>query len=73
MFEIPPGNWPVALDASDPRDEFHRTALADARVTTELRPQLALLAQPGPSIIARLRLAFAGEQHGSTQPCSCPA
>ncbi len=73
MFEIHPSNWPIALDPDDPRDQFHRIALADARVATERRPQLAFATRPGPRIVARLRLALAGAPQVTSEPCSCPA
>ena len=71
MYEIHPSSWPVAVDANDPRDQFHRTAIHEARVATERRqPELAA---PTPGLVGRLRLALAIGPVVATEPCSCPA
>ncbi len=41
MFELSPSSWPVAVDATDPRNQFHERALFEARVATDHREQTA--------------------------------
>lgn len=71
MFEVYPSNWPVAVDANDPRNQFHRTALAEARFVTERREVVPAF-PPRTSVVARLRVALAGGP-ATTEPCTCPA
>jgi len=72
MFEIHPSNWPLAIDPNDPRDEFHRTAVAEAVVATDRRPYLRDAVPTYPGIVTRLRTALAGGP-ARTEPCTCPA
>ena len=74
MFEVYPGNWPVAVDSTDPRNQFHERALHEARVATDDRQY----ATPAPArdggLVARLRLAIAGGPAATiSEPCTCPA
>lgn len=73
MFEINQSSWPVAIDANDPRDQFHRTALAEATIATERRPYLAIAAAEPHGVLARLRLALTSAPTPRTEPCNCPA
>jgi hypothetical protein len=71
MFEIHPTNWPFAEDTTAPTNQFHETALHEARIATDARgivPQT----ETSPSFVSRLRLAFAGGR-AVTEPCNCPA
>jgi hypothetical protein len=71
MFEIHPSSWPFAVDGSDPRNQFHETALREARVATEA--QGVTLASPAhEGFVTRLRLALTGGP-AVTEPCNCPA
>jgi len=70
MFEIHASNWPVAIDANDPRNQFHRTALAEARVATDLS-QAAQAGRLG--LVERIRQALAGRTSQVVEPCGCPA
>ena len=73
MFEIHPGNWPVAGGASDPRDQFHVTALHEARVATERNPRLIVASSARPTFVDRIRHALAGGSATTVQPCDCSA
>ena len=73
MFEIHPSSWPVAVDANDPRDHFHRTALAEARVATDRLGFATTPAATQPTLIARVRRALAGGTAPGAEPCSCAA
>ena len=73
MYEVYPGNWPMAVDTTDPRNQFHRTALYEARIVTDRR-ETEVPAQPVPSLVARVRLALAGGPATTAQVCTdCPA
>ena len=72
MFEVYPGNWPAAVDATDPRNQFHEKALHEARVASEYRQFEPVLAARS-SLIGRIRLAFAGGPAATTETCTCPA
>lgn len=71
MFEVYPSNWPVAVDTTDPRNQFHETAMHEARIATDFR-QYPVEAVDQPSIVTRLRLAIAGGP-AAAEPCNCPA
>jgi hypothetical protein len=71
MFEIHPSSWPVAVDANDPRDHFHRTALHEARVATDHNPRRASDSPAG--VVTRLQAILAGRRPVVTEPCACPA
>jgi hypothetical protein len=71
MFEIHPGDWSLALDANGPRDQFHETAVHEARVATEARG-ITPTAPSHESFMRRLRLVFMGGP-AVTEPCNCPA
>ena len=74
MFEIHPSSWPLAVDASEGRDQFHLTALHEARVATERNPRLAEAAVARRAgFTQRLRAAFTGAPARSAEPCTCPA
>lgn len=73
MFEIHPSSWPVAFDATDTRNEFHRTALAEARAATDWLAGAPSSARPGPTLVARLRLALGGRTRTAAAPCTCSA
>ena len=73
MLEVHPGNWPVAVDSTDPRNQFHERALHEARIATEYR-QVEILAPARAGLVTRLRLAIAGGPAiSAAEPCSCPA
>lgn len=73
MFEIHPSDWPMAADATDPRNQFHATAMHEARVASDFRG-FAPAAPARESIVARLRLALVGGPSSSiVEPCNCPA
>lgn len=78
MFEVHPGSWPVAIDSSDPRNQFHERALHEARIATDHRGvdhrPLATSVPARAGLVTRVRLALAGGSSVSaTEPCSCPA
>ena len=73
MYELHLDNWPVAVDATGPRDQFHLTALHEARVATERNPGLARAATRGTSLTARIRAALATQPRVAAEPCGCPA
>jgi hypothetical protein len=62
-----------AMDATDPRNQFHDRALHEARIATESRGYAA--AAPHTSgLLERVRAALTGTQVGNTpEPCPCPA
>lgn len=72
MFEIHPSEWPTAVNA-DPRNQFHATAMAEARATSDYHGYAP--AEPArESILSRLRIALVGGPTGSVvEPCNCPA
>jgi hypothetical protein len=73
MFEVHPSNWPVAVDLSDPRNQFHERALHEARATTDYR-EPASRASTRSGLLTRLRLAIAGGPAiSASEPCNCPA
>ena len=76
MFELY-ASTPFALDATDPRNQFLETALREARIVhdhLEDAEPARVASEPGPSPIARLRLAFAGGATAPAQPCgTCTA
>lgn len=60
MFDVYPSNWPVAVDSTDPRNQFHERALHEARIATDSR-QLATTAparRPGHATPAGARRWF---------------
>jgi hypothetical protein len=71
MFEIHPSSWTVAVDANDPRDHFHRTALHEARVATDRSAQPVAAAPAG--LRTRLQSILPVRRPTATQPCACPA
>jgi hypothetical protein len=73
MFEVHPSNWPVALDANDPRDHFHRTALAEARAATDRRGAAMRPTSARAALLERVRLALAGGTAQVAEPCNCAA
>ena len=73
MFEVYPSNWPVAVDTTDPRNQFHERALHEARIATDYR-QVETSAPARVGLVTRLRLAIAGGPAISAiEPCSCAA
>jgi hypothetical protein len=62
-------NWLVDRCQSGSRSHFHDVALREARIATQ-RHELQLKSPVRESLVARLRLAFAGP---STNACNCPA
>lgn len=73
MFEIHPSDWPMAVDTSDPRNQFHATAMHEARVASDHHGS-ASAAPPREGLLGRLRVALAGGPSGSiVEPCNCPA
>jgi hypothetical protein len=73
VFEVHPGNWPVAVDATDPRNQFHERALHEARIATDYR-QVETSAPARAGLVSRLRLALGGgSAMTATEPCSCAA
>jgi hypothetical protein len=73
MFEVYPSNWPVAVDSSDPRNQFHERALHEARIASDYR-QVETSAPARAGLVTRLRLAIArGPAISATEPCNCPA
>ena len=74
MFEIHPSNWPVAIDAGDPRNLFHERALHEAQAATDWRAWATTADPRRLGIVERLRLAFAGTAtNAASERCSCPA
>jgi hypothetical protein len=73
MFEVYPSSWPMAVDATDPRNQFHERALHEARATTDYRePASQVSSRTG--LVTRLRLAIAGGPAiSASEPCNCPA
>jgi hypothetical protein len=73
MFEVYPGNWPMAVDSTDPRNQFHERALHEARATTDYR-ESAARASGRSGLVTRIRLAIAGGPAiSASDPCNCPA
>lgn len=73
MQEIYPTNWPVVVDTSDPRNQFHERALHEAQIATDVR-QPGAPAPARASFVTRLRLALAGGTVVTTnEACNCPA
>lgn len=77
MFELSVGA-PFALDSTDPRNLFHERALLEARIAHDYlehtAPESIAARGNGPSLVSRLRLAFAGAPAiTTTEVCSCPA
>lgn len=73
MFEVHPGNWPVAVDPTDPRNLFHERALREARIATDHR-QVETSTPARAGLVSRLRLALGGGSAiAATEPCTCPA
>ncbi len=64
-----------AIDATDPRNQFHEQALLEARIATDHRHATAAEPVREPSMMKRLRLAIAGGPAVQTsQDCAtCPA
>lgn len=71
MFEIYATSWPSAVDANDPRDEFHRTALHEARIATDRGAENISGRATDP--VARIQSILAGRQPRGAEPCGCPA
>lgn len=71
MFDVYPNDWPVAYDPADTRNQFHETALHEARVATDIR-QYRVEVPERPGLLTRMRLAIAGGP-AITEPCNCPA
>lgn len=63
-------NWPFGGETPGDRNHFHETALREARVATEYR-QIEPVVPARTSLLARLRLAFAGP--AAPEACDCPA
>ncbi len=73
MFEVYPSNWPVAIDATDPRNQFHERVLHEARIATDYR-HVATSAPTRMGLLTRLRHAISGGPAiSATDPCGCPA
>jgi hypothetical protein len=74
MFEIHPSNWPIAVDAGDPRNEFHERALREAQAATEWHGWADGTVARRPALVARLRAVFGPAASGpAPEPCICPA
>jgi hypothetical protein len=74
MFEVYPSNWPMAVDSTDPRNQFHQRALDEARATSDYRTAAQPAPAREPGLVGRLRLAIAGGAAPATQLCTdCPA
>ncbi len=74
MFELYLSHTSPWEHSTDPRNQFHETAMREARIASEWRDAEAsavLVAKP--SFVSRLRLAFAGGSVTTTDACSCPA
>jgi hypothetical protein len=73
VHKIYPMEW-LRLDPSDQRNQFHLTALHEARIATDYRQAFAPIPARDPGFVARIRLAIAGGPAATiTEPCSCPA
>ena len=74
MFDIFANDWPVAVDSTDPRNQFHERALHEARIATDYRQDAAPTPARGAGLVARVRVALAGGLATSAQVCmDCPA
>jgi hypothetical protein len=63
-----------ALDATDPRNQFHERALREARFASDYRESASPAPVRGAGLVARLRRAIVGAPAVTpSQPCSCPA
>ena len=74
MFELYLSHTSAGEHSTDPRNQFHETALREARIASERHA--AASAPTGPSragFVSRLRLALAGSSVTTTEACSCPA
>jgi hypothetical protein len=74
MLEIYRRNGPVAIDASDPRNQFHERALHEAQAASEWRGWVDPTVDRRARLLARVRSAFAGASRAAaSEPCTCPA
>jgi hypothetical protein len=72
MYRLHLDEWSTA-DANGPRDQFHRTALHEARVATERNPGLARPATRSVGLVGRIRAAFAPQNEVAAEACACAA
>jgi hypothetical protein len=73
MFDVYSTDWPVAVDSTDPRNQFHERAIHEARAASDYR-QLAPAPRTRSALLMRLRHAFAGgPATTTTEPGACPA
>jgi hypothetical protein len=74
MFELYLSHTSAGEHSTDPRNQFHETALRDARIASDWHGAAASTAAAAkPSFASRIRAAFAGSSAATTDACSCPA
>ena len=73
MFELYLSHTSAGEHSTDPRNRFHETAIRDAQIATEWNQGEAVAIATKPSLVTRLRLAFAGGPTVTTEACNCPA
>ncbi len=71
MFAFHPTNGSFVVDATDPLNRFHETALREARIATDYR-HAGSACTPQASFVNRIRLALAGSP-ATSATCSCAA
>ena len=59
MFAFHPTNGSFVVDATDPLNRFHETALREARIASDYRDAESACT-PRASFVSRIRLALAG-------------
>ena len=72
MFEIYMSHTGSGGHTTDPLNQFHETALREARIASEWRGR-EIAVSTEPSLIARVRAAFGRPVATSPEPCACPA
>lgn len=74
MFELYLSHTSAGEHSTDPRNQFREIAMLEARIASDWRNAAgAPVAETKPSLVSRLRLAFAGGSVTTTDACSCPA
>jgi hypothetical protein len=73
VFELYLSHTSGGEHSTDPRNQFHETAIRDARIATDWAQREPAAASARLGLVARLRLAFNGGPSVTTEACSCPA
>jgi hypothetical protein len=73
VFELYLSHTSFGEHSTDPRNRFHETAMREARIVSEWDRGEPVPGPSKPSLVARMRLAFAGGPSHTTEACNCPA